>query len=54
MQYFKLFFFLFLLSICLNSFGQQQKSLEKVNLRMDVGFGPGWFHGIYFGIEEAF
>jgi outer membrane protein assembly factor BamA len=27
---------------------------QKVNLRMDVGFGPGGFHGIYFGIEEAF
>jgi outer membrane protein assembly factor BamA len=27
---------------------------EKVNLRMDVGFGKDGNHGIYFGIEEAF
>jgi outer membrane protein assembly factor BamA len=27
---------------------------EKVNLRMDVGFGKDGNHGVYFGIEEAF
>lgn len=27
---------------------------EKINLRMDVGFGSGGNSGIYFGIEEAF
>jgi hypothetical protein len=27
---------------------------EKVNLRVDVGFGNDGNSGIYFGIEEAF
>jgi len=27
---------------------------QKVNLRMDIGFGSGGNSGIYFGIEEAF
>jgi hypothetical protein len=27
---------------------------QKVNLRMDMGFGSDGNHGIYFGIQEAF
>jgi hypothetical protein len=27
---------------------------EKVNLRMDIGFGSDGNRGVYFGIEEAF
>jgi hypothetical protein len=27
---------------------------QRVNLRVDLGFGEAGNHGIYFGIEEAF
>ena len=27
---------------------------QKINLRMDVGFGENGSSGVYFGIEEAF
>ena len=27
---------------------------QKINLRMDIGFGSDGSRGIYFGIQEAF